>query len=346
MDIEPDGGPAHRHAARVMKAIRLQAPGGPEVLSLVELPLPEPGPGMVRVKAHAIGAGGPDVLIRNGTYKWMPPMPAIPGNEMAGVVDAIGPGVEALRLGQRVLVSARELPRRGGCYAEYICVPQAAPFALPDAVSFDDAVSLGNFQLALALLASNGNLPARSILVPGAAGGVATALVQVARARGLRVIGTASSDIKREFALASGAHEVIDGNPRTLTDQVMGLTDGRGVDLAFDHIGGELFIACLRALAPFGMAVSYNIVNGPPAGDVFEELRKLLGRSLAIRTFSIHTVDSDVVQRRGLMESAIALMAAGSVRAPRATRYALADARHVHELLDRGETLGKIVLHP
>jgi len=163
-----------------MKAIQLRAPGGPEVLELVDLPMPEPGPGTVRVKAHAMGAGGPDVLIRNGTYKWMPPMPAIPGNEMAGVVNAIGPGVRELVVGQRVLVSARELPQRGGCYAEYICVPAAAPFALPDSVSFDDAVSLGNFQLALALLASNGNLPARSILVPGAAGGVATALVQAA----------------------------------------------------------------------------------------------------------------------------------------------------------------------
>lgn len=333
-------------ARTTMKAIQLQQPGGPEVLALVDLPLPEPGPGMVRVKAHAIGAGGPDVLIRNGTYKWMPPMPAIPGNEMAGVVDAIGPGVQALAVGQRVLVSARELPQRGSCYAEYICVPEAAPFSLPDSVGFDDAVSLGNFQLALALLASNGNLPAHSILVPGAAGGVATALVQVARARGLRVIGTASTEVKRAFALANGASDVIDGNPETLTEQVMRLTDGRGVDLAFDHIGGKLFIACLRALAPFGMAVSYNIVSGPPDGDVFDELRKLLGKSLAIRTFSIHTVDADAVQRRGLMESAIALMAAGSVRAPQATHFPLGDARRVHELLDRGETLGKIVLHP
>ena len=240
-----------------MKAIQLQAPGGPEVLALVDLPLPEPGPGMVRVKAHAIGAGGPDVLIRNGTYKWMPPMPAIPGNEMAGVIDALGAGVQTLAIGQRVLVSARELSQRGNCYAEYICVPDAAPFLLPDSISFDDAVNLGNFQLALGMLASNGNLPAQSILVPGAAGGVATALVQVALARGLRVIGTASTEAKRAFALANGASEVIDGNPETLTAQVMRLTDGRGVDLAFDHIGGKLFIACLRALAPFGMAVSY-----------------------------------------------------------------------------------------
>ncbi|MGK6307757.1 zinc-dependent alcohol dehydrogenase family protein [Variovorax sp. DT-64] len=329
-----------------MKAIQLQAPGGPDVLQLVELPLPQPQAGEVRVKAMAIGAGGPDVLIRNGTYKWMPPMPAIPGNEMAGVVDAVGPGVSALHVGQRVLVSARELKQRGGCYAEAICVPEAAPFVLPDAIRFEDAVSLGNFQLALAMLTSNGNLPARSILIPGAAGGVATALVQVARDRGMHVIGTASTPQKRDFALKNGAHEVIESDPRSLTGKVMQLTGGRGVDLAFDHLGGDLFVACLRSLAPFGMVVSYNIVNGPPTSDVFEELRALLGKSLAVRTFSIHAIDADIAQRRGFMEAAVALMAEGRLHAPPATCFALADARLAHELLDSGSAVGKIVLLP
>jgi NADPH2:quinone reductase len=329
-----------------MKAVQLRVTGGPEVLSLVELPLPVPGPGQVRVKAEAVGAGGPDVLIRNGTYKWMPPLPAIPGNELAGVVDAVGPGASRLAVGERVLVSARELPQRGGCYAEYICVPEAVPFVLPASVSFDAAVSLGNFQLAIALLASNGNLPAQAVLVPGAAGGVATALAQVARSRGLRVIGTASSDAKRAFAQENGVSDIVDGDPQALPERVLALTGGRGVDLAFDHVGGALFVACLRSLAPSGMAVSYNILAGPPSSDVFEELRRLLGRSLAIRTFSIHAVDADVAQRRGLMEQAIALMASGQVRAPRATRMPLAEARRAHELLDNGGSLGKLVLVP
>ncbi|EED68535.1 Alcohol dehydrogenase zinc-binding domain protein [Comamonas testosteroni KF-1] len=329
-----------------MKAVQLQTTGGPEVLSLVDLPLPQPGAGQVRVKAHAIGAGGPDVLIRNGTYKWMPPLPAIPGNELAGIVDAVGPGVSRLAIGDRVLVSARELPQRGGCYAQAICVAESVPFVLPDTIAFDDAVSLGNFQLALALLASNGNLPAQSILVPGAAGGVATALAQVARSRSLRVIGTASTAEKQAFAIENGVTDLVNGDVKTLPQQVMALTDGRGVDLAFDHVGADLFIACLRSLAPSGMAVSYNILAGPPSADVFDELRKLLARSLAIRTFSIHAVDADITQRRGLMEEAIRLMASGLVRAPRAMRMQLAQARQAHELLDSGGTLGKLVLIP
>ena len=114
-----------------MKAIQVQVPGGPESLIEVDLPDPLPGPGQVRVKAFAIGVGRPDVLIRKGTYKWMPPLPAIPGAEMAGVVDAVGPGVAQWRPGDRVLVSARDLPVRAGCYAEAIVVPQEAPYALP-----------------------------------------------------------------------------------------------------------------------------------------------------------------------------------------------------------------------
>jgi NADPH2:quinone reductase len=160
------------------------------------------------------------------------------------------------------------------------------------------------------------------------------------------VVGTASTDAKRSFALEMGVQELVEGHPDTLPSQVMKVTAGRGVDLAFDHVGGALFIACLRSLAPSGMAVSYNIVGGPPDGDVFAEMRKLLARSLAIRTFSIHAIDSDVAMRRGLMTTAIDLMAKRRVRAPKATIFKLDQARAVHELLDSGASLGKVVLQP
>jgi NADPH2:quinone reductase len=329
-----------------VKALRLEAPGGPEVLQLVDLPLPAPRPREVRVLARAIGAGGPDVLIRNGTYKWMPPLPAIPGNELAGVVDAVGREVTALCVGHRVLVSARELPQRGGCYAETICVDETAPFVLPDTIGFDDAVSLGNYQLALALMSGHGGEGAQSILLPGAAGGVAIALAQVARDRGLRVIGTASSEAKREFALEHGAQELVAGDPADLAARVRELTHGRGVDLAFDHVGGALFTACLHSLAPFGLLVSYNARSGPPDCDLFTELRKLIERSLAVRTFSIHSLDHDRQRRRALMHQAVRLMAEGRLRPPPSSVFDLADARRVHELLENGAGLGKMVLRP
>jgi NADPH2:quinone reductase len=334
-----------------MKAIQVHTPGGPEALQHVELPEPAAGPGQVRVKAHALGVGRPDVLIRNGTYKWMPPLPAIPGAELAGVVDQVGAGVTSLAVGDRVLVSSRDLPQRGGCYVESIAVPADVPYGLPDTLSFADAVSLPNLQMAQALLslgqlAGDAAPAARSVLITGAAGGVAGMLAQLARHRGLRTIGTARSATKRDFALAQGFDAVLDAGASPLPAQVKALTDGRGVDLAFDPIGAQLFTDCLHCLAPLGTAVSYNIVAGWPSEDVFRTLRSLLGLSLAVRCFSIHSFDEDRAQRRSLMASAITLMAAGHVRAPQTLLLPMTDVRRAHELLDSGQTMGKIVMQP
>ena len=330
-----------------MKAILVRTPGGGDALEVADVDTPVPGPGEARVRAVAIGVGRPDVLIRQGVYKWMPPLPAIPGNEVAGVVDAVGPGVTAVQVGDRVLLSARELPQRGGGYAEFACAPAEALYALPDSIDFDAAVSLPNFQLAQALLFGGGSaVPLQSVFVTAAAGGVASAVVQTARAHGLSVIATASTEEKRRFVLNNGAHAALDPHDPTLVEQVKALTDGRGVELALDPTGGALFIACLHALAPLGMAVSYNILGGPPSADVFAELRKLLGRSLAVRTFSMHSFDADTTRRRALMQAGIDLMATGAVQAPPATVLALSQARRAHALLDDPGFMGKLVLHP
>ncbi len=331
-----------------MRAIQVHVPGGPEALIEVDLPSVEPGPGQVRVRAQAIGVGRPDVLVRSGRYKWMPPLPAIPGAEMAGQIDAVGADVTQWRIGDSVLLSARDLPVRAGCYAQAIVVPEAAPYRLPPTLDPVDAVSLPNLQLAQALLLglADGRVTARSVLITGAAGGVASMLAQLARHHGAQVIGTASSPAKRDFAREHGCSEVLDPADPDLADRVKACTGGRGVDLAFDATGDRLFIDALNSLAPLGTAVSYNIMAGPPSEDVFQVLRRLLGRSLAVRCFSMHTFDDDASQRRALMESAIALMAQGHVRAPRATLLPLSQARQAHELLEGGQSTGKIVLQP
>ena len=329
-----------------MRAIQIRQPGGPEVLELVDLPLPEPRDGEVRVQARAIGVGRPDVLIRKGTYKWMPPLPAIPGSELAGVVERLGQGADAALLGRQVLVSARELTQRGGCYSEYICVPADAVYVLPESISADDAVGLPNYQLGLALFRSASQAATRSILVPGAAGGVASALTQIAVARGIQVIGTASTDAKQQYARANGVAHLVSSEPAVMQQEVMALTDGRGVDIAFDHLGAASLIACIRCLAPMGMAVSYNIVQGPPSTDVFMELRALLGRSLAVRAFSMHTFDEDREVRRGLMQEAIELMASGRIKPTPAQRFQFSQVAQAHTLLDQGQSFGKLVITP
>lgn len=329
-----------------IQVIQLTRTGGPEVLELAERPLPQPAPHEVRVRAQAIGVGKPDALIRKGVYQWMPPLPAVPGNEMAGVIDALGAGVSGLHRGQQVLVSARELPQRGGCYAEAICVPADAVYRLPDAVSATDAVTLGNYQLAGALLYESGIRRPASLLIHGAAGGVGTAVLQLAQADGLLAIGTVSSDDKLDFARAAGARHVIPRGTHNVHAEVMALTGGRGVDLVLDHVGGPQFASNLDLLAPLGTLLSYNALAGLPEENLLGALRRLMGKSLGVRCYSIHSLDQMPATRRALMERAISLMAAGSLRPPPPTLLPLAEAQRAHELLDAGLTLGKLVLLP
>lgn len=331
-----------------MKAIQVHVPGGPENLLEVTLPEPVAGRGQVRVKASTIGVGRPDVLLRKGTYKWMPPLPAIPGAELAGVVDAVGEGVTSWKLGDRVLVSARELPQRGGCYAEAIVVPEDAPYRLPDTVSFDDAVSLPNLQLVLALLQVAGPVTnqAPHVLITGASGGVASILCQVAKHKGFVTIGTSRSHGKSQFALAHGFDHVICTDDETPKERLAQITNGRGLDLVFDHLGGQNLIDGLKSLAPFGTLVSYNIVQGLPTEDAFQVMRQLLEKSLAIRCFSMHTFDADRDTRRALMNDAIALLANKRVSFSPPQIFKLSEVQKTHALLDQGLVSGKLVMHP
>lgn len=331
-----------------MRAIQVHQPGDVDALVLAELPEPQPGPAEVRVRTRAIGVGRPDVLMRTGKYKWMPPLPLIPGGELAGEIDTLGASVTGWEVGDRVLISARDLAQRGGCYAEAIVVPSSAPYRLPDSVSFDDAVSLPNLQLAYAMLMGlrDGRPDAKSMLITGAAGGVATMLGQLGRHLGLQVLGCARSPEKRAFAMAHGFGAVLDPQAPDLPGQIRALAGGLGVDLAFDPIGGQSLVHCIQSLAPLGTAVSYNIVAGPPSEDVFKVMRSLLGRSLAVRCFSMHTFDEVTTERRALMQKAVDLMASGHVRAPTPTRIPLDCARDAHAILDRGDTIGKIILVP
>lgn len=329
-----------------MNVIQLRTPGGPEVLELVERPLPQPAANEARVRALAIGVNSADMLIRRGVYNWMPPLPAVPGNEMAGVIEAMGHAVSALRVGQKVLVSSRELPQRGGCYAQAICVPAAALYVLPDAISPHDAVTLPNYQLAGALLYESGVCKPGSILIHGAAGGVATAVIQLAEADGIQTIGTVSSEQKRAFARAAGAPNVILRDSENIRDEVRALTGSRGVDVVY-AAAGPTFIKNLELLAPSGTLVSFSIFGGMmPEADIFGELRRRLGKSLGVRVYSIHTLDEQPVLRRALMQRGIDLMAQGRLRPPPPTLLPLSQARRAHELMEAGTTLGKVVLLP
>jgi NADPH2:quinone reductase len=331
-----------------MNVIQMQKGGGPEVLELAEKPLPEPAAGEVRVRAEAIGISSADMLVRKGIYSWMPPLPAIPGNEMAGIVDALGRDVTDVRVGQRVLVSSRELSFRGGCYAQAICVPAASLFLLPQTIAPNDAVCLPNYQLAGALLYESGVRKPRSIVAYGASGGVGMALLQLAKADGIATIGIVSTEEKRAFVQRAGIEHVLIRGKDDLRERVMALTGNRGVDVVYAMAGpSAAFIGNLDLLTPLGTVLSFAILGGlMPDADVFGELRKRLGKSLGVRCYSIHTLDHDRELRRALMERAIELMATGRLRPRPPTVVPLADAARAHEMMEAGRTLGKIVLVP
>nr|WP_236589934.1 zinc-dependent alcohol dehydrogenase family protein [Ramlibacter aurantiacus] len=327
-------------------AIQVRHPGGPEVLECVQLPEPAIAPGLLRVRARAIGVGKPDVLIRQGIYRWMPPLPAVPGNELAGEVAEVGPGVTGWRVGDRALVSSRELAQRGGCYAQEICVPAQAAFRLPPEVPWDDAVSLPNYQLAGALLHASGGRVPGSFVVHGGAGGVAIALAQMAAVDGIRAIATASTPEKAAYARRHGGAEGIDRSREDVAARVRALTGGRGVDVVFDHVGGPGFTANLDLLAPLGTLVSYNALAGLPTDNLLEALRRHGSKSPAIRCYTIHTLDGDPPLRRALLQRAIDLLAQRRIHPPPATCLPLSQARRAHEMLDAAVVLGKIVLRP
>ena len=330
-----------------MKTVLIHKTGGPEVLESAEVATPAPGPGEVLVRAEAIGVGWPDVLIRTGVYKWMPPLPTSPGSDMAGRIAALGAGVGNLGVGQKVLITARELSQRGGCYAEYLAVPATAPFPLPEAVDLDAAACLPNYQVAWAMLRDV--LQARrlrSVFIAGAAGGVGSAAVQLARHLDLTVIGSVSSAAKERFAREQGADHIINYKTESPLSRVLELTDGRGVDLVLDHVGGPGLVDCLKMLAPLGTLVSYNAVAGLPATDIFGEMRALLAKSLTLRCFSMHVLDSDPVLRRQIMTEVIDLLARGAIRPAVSVKLPLAQAAEAHRMIERGGSLGKILLVP
>jgi NADPH2:quinone reductase len=329
-----------------MKLIQVQKPGPPGVMQLLDVPVPEPKPGEVLIKAHAIGVGMPDCLIRAGTYSWMPPLPATPGTELAGTIEKVGAGVTTRRIGQRVYTTARERPHRGGHYADYVVTPAEATFVLPDNVDLDAAASLANYQVAYhifndALALKKG----QTVLIYAAAGGMGNALIDLAKAGDLKAIGVVSSPAKVLFAGELGADHVIDRKTENVAERVEVYTGGRGVDAIIDPVGGAGIPGNLALLAPCGTLVVYGGLGGKVALDLQTTMRASKN-SPAIRQFSIHTWDHLVEERRAGMRVLIDMLAAGKLHPRIHARLPLNEAARAHEMLEGGEVLGKLLLVP
>lgn len=329
-----------------MKIIQFREPGPPSVMQCLDVPIPEPKAGEVLIRAHAIGVGIPDVNIRAGTYAWMPPLPAIPGTELAGTIENVGAGVTARKVGQRVYTTARERPHRGGHYAEYVVAPVEATFVLPDNVDFDAAATLANYQVAYHIF-NDAVRPRRGecVLIHAAAGGMGNALIDLAKAAGLIVIGVVSNEAKGRFVRELGADHVIDRKAENVGARVSEITAGRGVDIIIDPVGGPTIPVNIAMLAPCGMLVVYGGLGGKAQLDLQPTLRASKN-SVAIRQFSIHTWDHLAEERRAGMRALIDMLAAGKLHPRIHARLPLVDAARAHEMLESGAVLGKLLLVP
>jgi NADPH2:quinone reductase len=337
----------HSKSGPTMKAVVLEKPGPPEVLHYVDVPRPVPGRGQVLVRAHTIGVSMPEIMVRRGEYPWTPPLPAIIGIEMSGIVAEIGDGVTSFAVGQPVFVSARELPVRGGCYGEYIVADAAALYLLPHHDHLEGAATLSNYQVAWHLLhtATRGTRY-ESVLATGAAGGVGTAILQLGRAGGKRIICVVDTDEKAGFVRSLGAGEVINVRAEDTTARVREFTKGVGVDVILDSIGGPDFAKHLERLAPFGLLVSYGRLAGAPGGDVMGQMLSRSGDSLGLQMFSMHLLDEDRGTRRRVTEELIGLLSSGRIEPPIYKRLPLSSAAEAHALIEAGQVLGKLVLKP
>ncbi|HUF80973.1 MAG TPA: zinc-dependent alcohol dehydrogenase family protein [Burkholderiales bacterium] len=331
-----------------MKAIRMSRTGEPDVLELVDVPTPVAAQGQALVKAHTIGVNMPEVHVRRGRYSWMPPLPVIPGIEMSGTIAALGSGVRDFSVGQPVYVSARELPHRCGCYAEYIAVDTKALLALPPEVDLEAAATLSSYQVAWHLLNSaTRGFEYESVLITAAAGGIGSACVQLATAAGKRVIALVSSEAKAAFARNQGARTAVVENEDHWGARILEATGGRGADLILDAVAGARFPTLFEHTAPLGLVIQYGYLMGwPDSAAVFDAMRTRFGRSPALRLFSMHTFDDDRGMRRAANNALLDLFVRGVIRPVIQERIPLAEAARAHALLESGKVLGKLVLEP
>jgi len=321
--------------SKAMNAIRVEAFGGPEVMKLVSVPQLRPGPGQVLVRIHAVGINPVETYIRAGTYARKPALPFTPGNDGAGVVEEVGEGVSKFQPGDRVYTAGSI----SGTYAEYALCDPVQLHPLPANASFAQGAAMGTpyatafrglFQRAQAK-------PGETLLVHGASGGVGTAAVQLARACGLRVLGTAGTERGRDLVREQGADEVFDHRASDYLAAIMKVTAGRGVDVILEMAAHLNLGKDLTILAPRGRVV---VIGN--RGRVEIDARETMSRDADIRGMVLPNTPAD--ELASIHAALVAGLADGSLRPVIGRELALAEAPEAHRIVLEPGAFGKIVL--
>ena len=320
-----------------MKAIRVQQFGGPEQLKLEEVPDPKPGPGQVVVKIHAAGVNPFDTYIRTGTYAMKPQLPYTPGADAAGVVAAVGSGVQRVKVGDRVYVAGT----LSGAYAERALCLESQVHPLPKNVSFQQGAAIGvPYATAYrALFQKAQALPSETILVHGASGGVGLAAVQLARAYGMAVVGTAGTEQGRALVKENGARHALDHGQQDLPDQLKKLTDGRGADVILEMLANKNLARDLAMVAMHG-----RIVVIGNRGTIEINPRDAMGRDATIMGMVLFNASEK--EMTSIHAALGAALESGVARPVIGKELPLAEASRAHEEVLKPGSHGKIVLIP
>ena len=320
-----------------MKAIRVHEFGGPEVLRQEEVPTPQPGAGEVLVRMQAAGVNPVETYIRAGKYARLPELPYTPGNDGAGVVEQVGADVTDFKIGDRVYIAGS----LSGTYAEFALCKKEQVHPLPANVSFAQGAAMGTpYATAYrGLLQRGGAKSGETVLVHGASGGVGTAAVQLARAHGLRVLGTAGSDDGIKLARQQGAHEVFDHRTPDHFEQIMKATGGHGVDVIVEMLANVNLGKDLTILAKGGRVV---IIGS--RGPVEINPRDTMQRDADVRGMILPNTPPAELAR--IHAELVAGLENGTLHPVIGKEFPLAEAAQAHRAVMEPGALGKIVLVP
>jgi NADPH:quinone reductase len=320
-----------------MKAIRVKEFGGPEVLKLEEVPDPKPGAGQLVIRIHAIGVNPVDTYMRAGTYARKPSLPFTPGTDAAGVVDSVGHGVTRFKPDDRVYIAVSLT----GTYAQLALCEEASVYSLPANVSFAQGASI-HVPYATAFRALFHRAQARggeTVLIHGASGGVGIAAVQLARAAGLRVIGSAGSDRGKKLVADEGAHQVLDHKSHKHFEEALAATNGRGYDIIIEMLANENLGRDLGILAPKGRVV---VVGN--RGNAEINARDIMTRDGSILAMSLWNATPD--ELASIHAALVAGLENKTLRPVIGQEIPLAEASRAHIAVMESGAYGKIILIP
>jgi NADPH2:quinone reductase len=320
-----------------MKAIQVSDFGGPEKLQVRDLPDPQPGPGQLVVRIRAAGVNPVEVYVRTGTYPMKPPLPYTPGADGAGEVLRVGSGVARFKTGDRVYTAGT----LSGTYAEQALCTETQVYRLPAKASFAQGAALGvPYGTAYRALFGKAHAqPGETVLVHGGSGGVGTAAVQLARSRGLTVIGTAGTDRGRELVRENGAHYALDHHAADFAEQISKVTGGAGVNIILEMLANQNLAKDLQMLSKFGRVV---VIGN--RGTIEINPREAMGRDATIMGMTLFNVSPP--ELASIHAALGAALESGAIHPVIGQEISLAEAPRAHEAVMAPGAYGKIVLVP